>query len=158
MSLPTASSSAPVGQNGLGKTCSGQPELPPPCIQCGKPVQKRDPRLLETGLGRRIIDGVEWCWMCSRSCTGKRQGARAVKEQRCAKWAQALADGRARRAKADRLKSYEEDVKTLRRYGVPQMLAEELLDRLYKRAYFLGYSKNYKHHVGRCSKKKKKAA
>ena len=160
ISLPMDGPSAPAGRVSPGEDSrsSGRPDSPPPCLHCGGPVKPRAGYLPETSMGRRLIDGVEWCWFCSRSCTGKRQGQRSAREQRMTKYFAELAEGRSRRAKAERMKTYEEDVKTLLRYGVPRVLAVEILDRVYRRGNFLGYAKNYKHHVGKFAKRKREVA
>lgn len=42
---------------------------PPPCIRCGAPV-KRSHGSWKSQRGDRIVDGVRWCWCCSRACNG----------------------------------------------------------------------------------------
>lgn len=42
---------------------------PPPCLRCGTPV-KRAKGSWKPERGHRIVDGVRWCWYCSRKCNG----------------------------------------------------------------------------------------
>ena len=43
--------------------------IPPPCIRCGTPVKRAKGSWLPVR-GHRIVDGVRWCWYCSRQCNG----------------------------------------------------------------------------------------
>lgn len=94
-------------------------------------------------LGRRIVDGVEWCWYCSRACSGRRAGTQAAMEDRHVKNFDAMAEGRMVAAQKRRHAEFQPDVVTLQRYGVGRDLAIAILDRVYARGEVRGYNRAY---------------
>ena len=111
----------------------------PPCTRAGCPHPVK-PRLGPVSrLGRRIIDGVDWCWFCSRSCAGRVQGRLRVAEDRV-KLAHAA---HMRKARERRLVWYGEDAASLKGYGVPESIVVAMLDRAYQRGVNGGYNRFY---------------
>lgn len=106
--------------------------MPPPCLECARPVDRARPAGTYGKRGPRLIDGVIWCWFCSRQCSGvfagKRNAARGLLHQNLMR----AAEGRYRALNAKRQAHFLEESRTLQRYGVPRDLAVNLLDRVYQ--------------------------
>lgn len=118
--------------------------MTPRCLGegCGaicKPVARPDKP--PSRLGRRMVDGVEYCWFCSRACAGRDQGARVAKTRRYVQNFAMWPEWRARTAIAERRVEFSEDLALLRRYGVPAGTAEALLDRMAQRFDSRGYNR-----------------
>lgn len=114
--------------------------MTPACIACGAPVKPKVTRTPST-LGERIIDGIRWCWFCSRQCSCRQQGIRAAKEGRVQWNCSKMRDMRLQQAVALRRSLYAEDVRSLRRYGVPPSLTLAILERAHQRGDRSGYNR-----------------
>lgn len=98
--------------------------------------------------GWRIVDGIRWCWYCSRSCVGKMQGRHAAAERRFEQNFAAARVAKQVTARQRKVAEVREDVADLTRYGVPQALAVAILVRVASRSEQRGYNRAYSRMVG----------
>lgn len=121
--------------------------MTPLCIgvNCENPCKPRE-RVRPSLLGPRFIDGVHWCWFCSKACAGRAQGLRASKDNRVAVYARKVLEARQRARIATLHATWDEDVKCLAAYGVPRHLSLAILDRVYGIGFKAGYTRAFNRH------------
>lgn len=117
--------------------------IAPRCIRpgCSHVVKRRAGRHALKTVERRIVEGVEWCWYCSRSCACQVQGQRraAVFGQHVWRLAEARRTAAAARWRAE----VTADAQAIIRYGVPRAVAVATLVRLAQRFEHRGYNRAY---------------
>lgn len=120
---------------------------PPLCIGCHARPVKRPVTRHEPKRGWRIVDGLRWCWYCSRACSCRVQGRRGVADGRAHRNFAASAQTKQQQAIQRRVAEVREDIATLKRYGVPQAIATAMLVRVLTSSEQRGYNRAYSRFV-----------
>ena len=131
------------GRSTMEETPAGR-TIAPTCAApgCARPVQRRvTGRRRIPAIGLREIDGVVWCWFCSRSCAGRTRGRECAAKRFWVRNFGQDQEGRITALTRQRRQGVAEDLDTLRRYGVPRVIAEAVLDRVAVRFDHRGYNR-----------------
>ena len=129
-----------VAAIGPTKSNNGTPLCTAP--GCTRSVQRRATgRRRIPAIGLRELHGAIWCWFCSRSCAGRTRGRECAANQLWVRNFGQDQEGRITALTRHRRQGVAEDLDTLRRYGVPRVIAEAVLDRVAVRFDHRGYNR-----------------